>query len=177
MTSMFSGATNFNQEIGGWNTSNVTLMNNMFSGATSFNNGGTSSINNWNTSLVTNMSGMFSSTPTSSFNQPIGGWTVSNVTNMSLMFSGSGVVFDQDIGDWDISSVANFTSFMSNKSPLTFTASNLDSIYNKWSLLTVQPNLNITFGTAKYNASAQTGKDILVGAPNNWTITDGGVYV
>ena len=36
------------------------------------------------------------------------------------------------------------------------------------------PNINITFGSAKYNASAQPGRDILDNAPNNWTITDGG---
>ena len=146
MSGMFAAATLFNQDIGGWNVGNVLNMGNMFGGAVSFNNGGSASIVNWNTTSVTDRSSMFSSTNS----------------------------FNQDIGDWNISSVTNFTNFMAAKTDLQYSAANLDSIYNKWSLLSVQPNINISFGSVKYNASAQTGRDILDNAPNNWTITDGG---
>jgi hypothetical protein len=68
----------------------------------------------------------------------------------------------------------NFNFFMEGKNPTTLSATNLNAIYNGWSLLTLQPNIAITFGTAKYTAAGQAGRNILTGAPNNWTITDGG---
>jgi hypothetical protein len=63
---------------------------------------------------------------------------------------------------------------MLNKTNLNYSASNLDSIYNGWSTQSVKPNLTIPFGTIKYTAAGQAGKDILLDPPNNWTITDGG---
>ena len=64
---------------------------------------------------------------------------------------------------------------MFGKTDLNYSSANLDAIYNGWSLLTVQPNLNISFGTIKYTVAGQAGKNILDNAPNNWTITDGGI--
>ena len=45
----------FNQNIGSWNTANVTNMSDMFHGASAFNQ----DIGSWNTANVTNMSDMF----------------------------------------------------------------------------------------------------------------------
>ena len=90
----------FNENIGGWDTSNVTNMSEMFN-QTSFNQ----DIGDWNTSNVTNMSGMFNQT---SFNQDIGDWDTSSVKNFSRMFSFS--YFNQDIGDWNLSSAENMES-------------------------------------------------------------------
>jgi len=169
MTSMFQNCYAFNQNIGSWNTSKVTDMTNMFSSNASniFN----SNISGWDVSKVTSMSGMFRSC--SLFNQPIGSWNTISVTSMNNMFENARD-FNQNIGSWNVSNVTNFTSFMVFKTAANYSAANLDSIYNGWSSRSVKPNLTITFGSIKYNSTAQSGKNVLTSSPNNWTITDGG---
>jgi surface protein len=90
------------------------------------------------------------------------------------MFFGA-TAFDQDIGYWNVANVTNFTNFMASKTNLTFSPANLDSIYNGWSASGVTPNINISFGGARFtNAGGLAGKTLLLAAPNNWTIVDGG---
>jgi surface protein len=200
LLSTFRACTNFNGNVGNWDVSAVTNMISMFVDATAFNNGGSSSIGNWNTSSVTNMSSMLSFT---GFNQNIGSWNTSLVTNMSSMFQSatafnnggsssienwntssvinmssafrSATAFNQNIGSWNVEAVTNITNFMLSKTAANYSATNLDAIYNGWSTQSVQPNLTITFGSIKYTAAGQTGRDTLDNAPNNWTITDGGI--
>lgn len=139
-----------------------------FQDCTNFNG----AIGNWDMSNVTSMNRMFRTTP--SFNQPIGNWSVQNVTVMLEMFEGA-TAFNQDIGSWNVSNVSNFTDFMNGKTAANYSAANLDSIYNGWSSRPVQPNISIKFGSINYTAAGQAGKDVLTNAPNNWTITDGGI--
>jgi surface protein len=96
----------FNQDIGAWNTSNVTNMKSMFKATYAFNQ----DIGNWDTSKVTEMEGMFAGAI--SFNQDIGAWNTSNVTNMQDMFSHADA-FNQDIGAWDTSNVFNMRYMLS----------------------------------------------------------------
>jgi surface protein len=169
MSSMFENATSFNQDISYWDVSSVTDMNAMFQNATAFDQ----DISSWNVSSVTDMSGMFQNATV--FNQDIDSWDVSNVINMTSMFQNA-TAFDQNIQSWNVSKVADFANFMAGKTPSTFSASNLTRIYFNWSLLTfVNTGLNISFGTAKYGSTGVAGRLILTSAPNNWTITDGGL--
>ena len=109
-----------------------------------------------------------------SFNGAIGNWDVSGVTNMVSMFQ-SATAFDQNLGSWDVANVTNFSQFMRGKTAATFSTANLDAIYNGWSASGVQPNCNISFQGAQYTvAGGQAGKNILLAAPNNWSIIDGG---
>jgi surface protein len=133
--SMFaSGRTDdkgFNQNIGGWNVSNVTSFKNMFSCiGVSVTQDFNQNIGGWDTSSVTDMSGMFGITGTAgapsgyhSFNNggsdSIRNWDTSNVTTMRGMFGQnltsdlaagglSNHAFNQPIGDWNVNSVENF---------------------------------------------------------------------
>jgi surface protein len=103
MSRMFESCTNFNQNIGSWNVSNVTNMASMFLSATIFNQ----NIGSWNVSSVTNMENMFFRA--TAFNQPIGNWervgsTMQKVTNIGGMFREANS-FNQPIGNWNTSAV------------------------------------------------------------------------
>ena len=165
----FANCVNFDSDISSWDVSNVTNFNAMFADCHKFN----SDISGWNTSNNTDMFEMFLNCFL--FNQPIGSWNVANVINFQSTFENA-TAFNQNIANWDVSNAVNFSSFMTGKTFVNYSSANLDSIYNKWSLLAVQPNLtNVDFGTIKYTLAGQAGKNILTGAPNNWQIFDGGI--
>ena len=163
-----------------WNVSSAIYMDGVFSRANRFNQ----PLANWerstpgNTSTLANvqiMANLFSSSNNSlGFNQPIGNWNVSSVINMNNMFYRS--PFNQDIGAWNVSNVSNFVGFGSPGSVSPFSTTTLDAIYNGWSTRPVVAGRNIQFNTLlKYSSASVAGRAILTGAPNNWTITDGGL--
>lgn len=103
MSSMFSGAYNFNGDLAGWNTSAVTNMSAMFYYAQNFNG----DISSWNTGAVTNMNQMFYHAE--KFNSNISTWNTGMVANMSYMFSNA-AAFNQDISSWSVANVSAFYS-------------------------------------------------------------------
>ncbi len=191
MLYMFADATVFNQNIGSWNVSNVTNMDNMFERAIAFNQ----NIGLWNVSKVTSMFWMFAYA--NSFNQDIGSWNVGSVSNMNNMFAHN-AAFNQDIGAWDVSKVTNM-GYMFYDAPSfnqdlgdwnvsavtimdgmfglsTLSTDNYDALIIGWASRAVQPNLTFSGGLSKYSCGAPTAaRAKLTGAPNNWTITDGGM--
>ncbi|HOI18901.1 MAG TPA: DUF2341 domain-containing protein, partial [Candidatus Woesearchaeota archaeon] len=94
----FYGASAFNHDISGWNTSKVTDMKNMFYSASTFNQ----SIGSWDTNRVTTMETMFCYA--SAFNQDLNGWDVSNVTTMYSMFDHA-YAFNGNISTWNTTKV------------------------------------------------------------------------
>ena len=133
MASMFRGAENFNQDIGGWDVSSIADMSSMFSAAKSFNQ----DIGNWNVANVTNMSLMF--VEADSFNQDVSAWNVANVTDMNSMFSGADN-FNQSIGNWDVSNVNDMSWMFAG-------AKKFNQELNKWNVLNVG-NMSFMFSRA-----------------------------
>ena len=166
MQSMFRDCSSFNKALS-LNTGAVTNMYQMFSGATAFNQ----DISGWNTGSAQFFYGMFENA--AAFNQNISGWNTSSATSMGNMFNGA-TAFNQNLGSWNVANVTSFANFMATKTPATFSAANLDAIYNGWSAQSVEPSINISFGTAKFTSAATAARAALIAAPNNWTITDGG---
>ncbi len=109
MAGMFWGASAFNSDISGWDTSNVIYMNYVFCNASTFNQ----NISDWDTSNVISMYGMFEDA--SAFNQPIGNWDTSSATDMCKMFSFASA-FSQDIGGWNTSGVTNMEAMFAGAS-------------------------------------------------------------
>lgn len=151
-----------------WDFSKVISVQAMFYCATNFDQ----YINSLDFSSVVNMSNFMNSA--SNFNQELSNLNVSKVANMSFCFIYA-TKFNKNIGNWNVSNCADFTEFMTGKNTTNFSASNLDAIYNGWSSRSVKTPITIKFGTAKYTSASSAGRAILTGAPNNWTITDGGI--
>ena len=159
---------NFNQNIGNWNTSKVTLMNAMFQEQSNFNQDistkivtvGSNTYTAWDTLNVTNMSAMFSNTiDIGKFNQNIGNWNTSKVTIMTALFQRQ-PIFNQDIstkvvtvGDstytaWDTLNVTTMGSMFFIPSPFSGSFNQNISNWNTSKVTTV----NSMFGNqTKFN--------------------------
>ena len=128
----------FNQDISGWDVSNVKNMESMF-GSSRFNQ----PLKQWRAKLsnVENMNSMFN---VASFNRDISGWDVSNVKNMVSMFYESD--FNRDISGWDVSSVTDM-SYMFNGSRFN-NGGNPEGL-NNWSVNTRVVDITDMFGDTK----------------------------
>jgi surface protein len=167
-----SGA--FNQNIGNWNTSKVTLINQMFQLQPNFNQDistkvvtvGASTYTAWDTLNVTNMTAMFyGSFPETigTFNQNIGNWNTSKVTTIWQMFTRQ-PNFNQDISTktvtvgastytaWNTSNITDMRDvfLIGNDSTGSFNQNisnwNTSKVTNMISMFRRQPNFNQNIG-------------------------------
>ena len=105
LSKLFNGNTSFNEDISGWDVSNVTDMSYMFNFATIFNQ----PLDKWDVSNVTDMTYMFAGwggNGETIFNQPLDNWDVSNVTSMFAMFTYA-IKFNGNISNWNVSNVTD----------------------------------------------------------------------
>ena len=166
MTSMFGLNTVYNQPLNAWTLTSLTNTSDMFRGASSFSR----NINGWSMNLVTDTSGMFKDA--TNYNQNMNFWDIRNVTNMSGMLENA-TSFNRDIGSWKPNSLTNATDMFNGAT--AFSTTNYDLLLIGWSAESIQPNVPFSAGTTQYSVgTAATARGVLTGAPNNWTITDGG---
>jgi surface protein len=153
-TSNQNNRSNFNSDISGWNTSNVTSLYSMFNNCNKFNQ----PLNSWNTSNVTNMTAMFIAC--SFFNKPLNNWLTNRVTEMRYMFHYA-TRFNQDLNDWDTSNVTTMEYMFSN-------AGAFNKNLNKWNTSRVT-NMNNMF----VSAGAFTNQNLPMtndyGSYNSWS--------
>ncbi len=162
MRSMFFGTLSFNQDISNWNTSKVNYMSNMFAVAISFNQ----DLSNWDTSAVIAMSDMFSNA--SAFNQDISSWDTSSVETMSGMFQ-LATSFDQDLGNWNMGNVSDLNVMFDQ---VRLSKENYDAILQGWSNQQLQNGVIFDGGNSEYCQGEEARQKLI--DDFSWVITDGG---
>ena len=91
LNALFLNNASFNDDIGNWDTSNVTVMGTMFKGASDFNQ----DISKWDVSKVTNMIGIFrgaqafNNGASAGVSSTILNWDTSKVTSIEYAFNGA----------------------------------------------------------------------------------------
>jgi surface protein len=136
---LFFNDTDFNQDIGSWDTSNIYDWTGMFYNAYSFNQ----NISSWDTSNASDMRGMF--LYASAFNQDITGWDTSNVTKMNDMFKGA-ISFNSDISLWNTAAVTDMSAMFAS-------ASAFNQDLSSWNTVAVIDMSYMFYGASAFNGN------------------------
>lgn len=102
-TDLFLNCTSFDDDLSGWNVSQVTDISGTFQGCTNFNG----DVTTWDVSNVVGAYGTFQGC--TKFNQDISGWNTAKMVSMTYMFSGASL-FNADISGWDVSSATDMAA-------------------------------------------------------------------
>jgi surface protein len=195
MNNMFNGCTAFNQDIGSWNTANVTAMNGMFNGATAFNQ----DISGWDIRKVTTMATMFSGNNwgTANYDAALEDWadladtdlTIGTTANTSqaitafaqqgantrVTSNGHGLVAGSRVN------ISGTTSYNGDFNVLSPTANTFDIAVtfvanDATGTMKHRRSRNVTagFGTNQYSSGAPTTARGVLTTTYDWSITDGG---
>ena len=168
INSIFYDAVSFDGDVDGWDTSNLTCLINSFRGTTSFNK----SLSTWDVGNVLFFIDCFKDAKLFT-GLGLPGWNTSSATSFSGMFNGA-TAFNQDLSSWDISSLTNAADMLTGTA---ISQSNWDSLLIGWAgqAPNIQNNVTLSDITVGHSAGkAKAAYNILVGAPYNWSIIDGG---
>ena len=155
-------------DVSNWNTSNV---NDLRGFAISCNKLTVLDVSNWDVSKVTTAIS-FAQNCTLLQSLDVSNWVTNLFTNVSAFALNCPSLTGLNPSNWNIANITTATNFISLNN---MTTGVLDQTYINFALQTVKPNVTWRFGTVQYTiATSQASRDILTGAPNSWTITDGG---
>jgi surface protein len=193
---MFENAFQFNNGgssgINNWITGKVTSFDSMFRRS-----GFNQPIGNWDITSATTLRSMFRESP---FNQDLSNWDPLNVTQFPDVFLGCACA--TDCSSWNVSKGQNFWRMFASSSSLDFSLGSWDissaaagsgtgmdvfvyagqvkfstSSYSSgllyWQTLSLNSNVRMTMGAAKYSAEAQSARQFIIDT-YGWTIVDGG---
>jgi len=122
MGQAFYNNNKFNQNIGNWNTGQVSDMQFMFAMPSTiigeFKNGGSDSIGNWDVSNVNNINSMFYGQGT--FNVNLGNWNVSKITNFDYAFAGTSATRTSSFNNGGSDSIKNWNVSSASRMYATF---------------------------------------------------------
>lgn len=167
LSTMFRGATLFNQNIGSWNTASVTDMSNMFLDAITFNNGlasGAVGTLSWNTAAVTTMQYMFYSAK--AFNCNVGSWNVSACANFNGTFTDT-TKFNNG-GSPDINNWVLKTTGTVNISGMFQSATIFNQPLSNWNTVAVNNMSTVFYLAPAFNNGLAPG----VGSTLPWNTTN-----
>lgn len=172
---VFEAAGSFDQDLNGWDTSQVVDMSSAFSMAGAFTNDGRPLT--WNTANVEDMNKMFHYA--TAFNADVSGFNTSKVENMQFMFAAA-LSFNQSLASWNISNVQYMNGmFYADVDPdtleLLYSLSNTNysntlTGWASWVVLT-GVTLDAPANTAT-TCAGRDSRDVLTSAPNSWNIND-----
>jgi surface protein len=137
MDFMFAGCTSFNQPLGNWNVMKVNNMNAMFMGASSFNQ----PLNTWSTNSLINSPNMFNGA--TSFNQPLSNWSMANNFDVSGMFQNA-ASFNQPIGGWAVGNVQSMARMFQG-------ATDFNQPLGNWNTIKVANMIDMFNGATAFN--------------------------